>query len=965
MNMDSLVIDIQSTSTDATKGIDTLITHLSNLRDVLKEVSTASNGLSNLKKIGNGVRASGGGKRPKIEQPQMLYKNIDVRPAFEKMAGDIGKVDSATSMLRNKFDTLGISLKDTKIISTFSDANKVITKYVTKTGSVITVTDKLRGAFNKVDVSVKKTNKSTKKFSDDFKKTTDIINKVNVALVGAVAGFVKLAQKVGDFVNQAGAEQEALNLFTVTMGGYAKQGVEWIEKFSDALYLDPVSVMQYMGSFNSLVKGLGVGAENSYKMSQNLTQLVYDLASFKNVTITSAYEKLMSGVSGELEPLRNVGVAMSEATLQTLAYELGIEKLVRNMTEAEKAQLRYIQIMRSSTEWQTDMGRTLITPTNALRVMRQQFTLLGRAIGKVFIPIVMEAIPYVIAITQLLTALANKIANLLGYKIADIDYSSLGEISAGIQDIGDSAEDTAHKLNTMLAPFDDLNVVQKNSDKSGSGLSAFGGDLGVDLPTYDALANLNTKFAEGVSNARNNLEKLLPIVIAIGGAFALWKIGSGVLTAIQFLSGFAEGGAIAVGVKTVASGFGAIGATLSSIVSPLTITIALIAGLLVGLKSVYDTNEAIRNQVDSVFGELSETLSSGFSILTESIIPDLKSGLTELQSIFKPFISFLNDTFTSIWNDIIIPALDMLADDVIPNVVTSIDMLWTNVLVPFGQFIGNILTPVINVLSSVFSVLWKEIITPIADFVISVFGEAFKTLVAIFKTIVIPVASSVIKVFSFMWDILIGLGTLVGNNLAPYFEIAINTISSLINNLKDIFTGLLQFIRGIFTNNWAVAWNGVINILSGIFGIIGNILKIPLNVAITMFEKAINNVISGYNSIAKIVNKIPGVSLPSGGKIYLPRFEDGGFPTSGDLFFANENGVPEMIGRIGNQTAVANNDQIATSLTNALISALNQYDFGGGQSPTTIYIGNRKVYEGYDEHVANENDRYGTNMIKI
>ena len=128
MNMDSLVIDIQSTSTDATKSIDTLITRLSSLRDVLKEVSTASNGLSNLKKIGNGVRTSSSSKIPKIEQPKMLYKNIDVRPAFEKIAGDIGKVDSATSMLRNKFNTLGISLKDTKIIDTFSDANKVITK---------------------------------------------------------------------------------------------------------------------------------------------------------------------------------------------------------------------------------------------------------------------------------------------------------------------------------------------------------------------------------------------------------------------------------------------------------------------------------------------------------------------------------------------------------------------------------------------------------------------------------------------------------------------------------------------------------------------------------------------------------------------------------------------------------------------------------------------------------------------
>ena len=94
-------------------------------------------------------------------------------------------------------------------------------------------------------------------------------------------------------------------------------------------------------------------------------------------------------------------------------------------------------------------------------------------------------------------------------------------------------------------------------------------------------------------------------------------------------------------------------------------------------------------------------------------------------------------------------------------------------------------------------------------------------------------------------------------------------------------------------------------------------------------------------------------------------YAEGGYPSSGELFFANENGIPEMVGRIGNQTAVANNDQITTSITTALLSALDQYDFGGGSSPTTIYIGNKKVYEGYGDHVANENDRYGTNTIRI
>ena len=190
--------------------------------------------------------------------------------------------------------------------------------------------------------------------------------------------------------------------------------------------------------------------------------------------------------------------------------------------------------MRSSKEWQTDMGRTIIYPANALRVMRQQVTLLFRAIGKLFIPIMMELMPYLIAFTQIITELATKLAHLLGYEIPDIDYSQLGDISAGIDGIGDSAEDTAKKLNTMLAPFDDLNVVQKKSEKAGSGLSGFGGDLGVDLPFYDALANLNTKFAERAENAKRKLEGIIPVLLTIGGIMLGWKVAKSVVDFFTF-----------------------------------------------------------------------------------------------------------------------------------------------------------------------------------------------------------------------------------------------------------------------------------------------------------------------------------------------------------------------------------------------------------------------------------------------
>ena len=119
----------------------------------------------------------------------------------------------------------------------------------------------------------------------------------------------------------------------------------------------------------------------------------------------------------------------------------------------------------------------------------------------------------------------------------------------------------------------------------------------------------------------------------------------------------------------------------------------------------------------------------------------------------------------------------------------------------------------------------------------------------------------------------------------------------------------------------------------------------------------------GYISVdTTVVSLINGVSNEFKVNFYTSQLTKDGKQSE---LYDSYSKLPEMVGRIGNQTAVANNDQITASMTNALLSALNQYDFGGGKSPTTIYIGNRKVYEGYGDYVADENDRYGTNTIKI
>lgn len=430
--------------------------------------------------------------------------------------------------LQAQLKALGIDLSKSTLKSSISTINSDILRYVTSSNQLVTVNRKIKNGLDTYTVSLKNVNKELKNgvsLWDAFTKgVSGAIVKMKIVFGTLTSG----ANKLVDLIKSASEYEEALNLFTVSMGSQAEEATKWIERFSEALYMDPSNIMQYMGSLNSLISGLGVGAENSYLMSKNLTQLAYDLASFKNLSVEEAFTKLQSGISGEIEPLRNVGVALSQNTLQELANSLGIQRRVAEMSEAEKAQLRYIQILKSTSDWQGDMGRTLISPANSIRVLKEQFTQLGRAIGRIFIPIIMKAIPYVIALTEILTDLANRLADFLGYEFADIDYSGLEDVKTEVGNIGTEADKTTNKLNTMLAPFDELNVVQNKTNSAGSGLGGVGGDLGVDLPEYDALADLTEKFKENVDEARANLETLWSVAkkvaIVLGSLWAFDKI---------------------------------------------------------------------------------------------------------------------------------------------------------------------------------------------------------------------------------------------------------------------------------------------------------------------------------------------------------------------------------------------------------------------------------------------------------
>ena len=1273
ISMDTLMIEIQSTTKNATSSIESLIRKLGTLSQALENVSKQSDNFSKLKTslsgVSNSVKVAGSGKQTQKQTTDTTpTPNVGNLSALSSQMAVLDKQGSLLANFRSQLKAVGLSQSDLgkKISQTTNQTTKgitEITRYDTELGKLTVTARTTADRLTRYTTSLREVGSESKKNINIFKAMTSGISGA-ILQAQIVWNTIKgTATSLGDLAMQGASYYESLNLFETTLADKAQEAMDWVDKFSNALYLDPNQVMQYMGSFDSLIKGLGVGTDNAYLMSQNLTQLTYDLASFKNLDFQTAFEKLQSGISGEIEPLRNVGVALSEATLQELAYSMGIDESVSSMSEAEKAQLRYIQIMKSSADWQADMGKTLVSPANAIRVIQQQFKLLGRAIGNVFIPIIMFAIPYVMVFTEILTDLANALANVLEKVFGiDLDFSSdtsgfdtsVGDITGGLEDVGDEADKTKNKLNTMLAPFDELNNVQTKSNKDGSGDddSGLGGDLGVDLPTYDALSKLTDEFDKRVDNAKKKLKELLPVILEIGGAFAAWKISKSLLDRFQklkdigasfsfslsfagltmflsdlddlkdyiediieegpnftnvtgLLSEFAGsigdifttlgktkvGGALKVvqgvgevvsaisdiskngvnwdnvtttikGLTNVVIGIGLFSNTAKGLklagvsltiqgitkvveelhdnwdaitkgdwgnvdkIGLLTGVLEVLGGVILSIKAFNDIKKGVdlKNTVENVT-EVSNTVSgidkptSSLTKTLANLAKNLGLGIAIIAEVSAAAILFVGAIWAlgaeleqvgKAWEPVINSGTTVLTalglgTALLVSVGTAAGLLGyattsTGGTIALAIGIGTAMLLETGAASLLFvaevwavgSALQKvgEAWQPVldnGDTIASGIELATALLIAIGVATAALGAATVASVG--LLPVAIGLGTALlveladstkkfvdsitkvakqlNNNLAPQLE-SVNENASTINKGLNNYTNFMKKLATSIFETTKVdvfaGFSGAVNKLIGFFAgdpikkfandvnktyeqtkdlnkklrnanpelkdaidltsnyltLINRLDKIAKNnktsnlagnlytnmqtagkrlvtglvngmqSQISSYNSAINKLYDsintnkandvGYNfgtSMANGINRgiknnlLTTIQLTSNGKkasttYKIKAYAEGGYPDDADLFFANENGIPEMIGRIGNQTAVANNDQITDAVASAVLQAINNSNLGSSNNaPTTIYIGNKKVYEGFGNHIQRENDRYGTNMIRI
>lgn len=440
---------------------------------------------------------------------------------------------------------------------------------------------KVSNGFSAFPSKIQKLITSTEKYNASARKATSTTGQFTSGLKALnVAAVAITFRKIGHFIAQAVTEsnkyQEDLNLFTVALGQYAAEAQNYAEKVSDVMGIDPAQWLRNQGVFNTLLTGFGDTAERAQLMSQNLTQLGYDISSFFNISIEDAMQKLQSGISGELEPLRRLGYDLSQARLEQTALNLGIKESVANMTQAEKAELRYYAIMTQVTTAQGDMARTLEAPANQLRILQAQLTQAARAIGNIFIPALNAILPYAIAVVQVIREIANAIANLAGFKLTEVDYSGVNSAAVGAGSLADNLDDAASaakKLKQYTAGFDELNVFAPNTG-SGSGAGAGGaGGFDFDLPTYDFLGDaVQTRIGE----IKKMIEDTLAEITTIVSGFMLAVGAILVVTGVNIPLGVGLMAAGAVGLAAT------VGLNWTAMSSELASTLALITGVVGG-----------------------------------------------------------------------------------------------------------------------------------------------------------------------------------------------------------------------------------------------------------------------------------------------------------------------------------------------------------------------------------------------
>nr|DAY84543.1 MAG TPA: minor tail protein [Caudoviricetes sp.] len=585
VDITSLSVEISSESQGAELNIDKLATAISNLRTkgnvtkvvnsldklagsiaTLKQASAGMSGLDKITSFLNGL--SNVNTTASTKSINTVVNAIKKIPAavsglngvdFYSMSGSITQLTNALAPLSildasnlkalgSAFNAIGKvpdltdKLKATDLDSFASSCQKISAALAPLASQL----DKVGNAFAKLPPQLSKVvtqaNRVTAANEKQRKSYLSLSNQMNGFMrnMAKLVSLKAIAEYLGNAVAKFNDFYEATDLFHNAMGNLSGEADTLISKMQGLLGVDPTKAMTYMATIQSLGTSFGLTSDKAYILSKNLTQLAYDEGSYWNKNVAETFTAMSSAISGEIEPIRRLGVDLSQARLQQELLALGFNKQVSSLSQADKAVLRYIAIMKQTANVQGNLAQTIQSPANQIKILKAQLDMLAKSVGSLLYPAMKSILPPLIAAVQLIREFVQWVAKLMGVKVVFTDFTksagSVGGIGDAMDDTTDSTKKAAKALKDYTMGFDELNIIDPTQGSSGSGGGASAGNIlgDVDLSGYDMFKNY---VGNSVDEIKAKLEKLAPLIAGISAGFATWAIGNALLEALNKIKG--------------------------------------------------------------------------------------------------------------------------------------------------------------------------------------------------------------------------------------------------------------------------------------------------------------------------------------------------------------------------------------------------------------------------------------------
>lgn len=566
VTVDTLEIEIESRAKGVFTNLDALADSMTRLKAAVKGgagLTAVKNQLESLNTSLNGININTGkigelatalGSLSTVQKASGLTSTINALKKLPQITASLNATD--LNAFGAKMREVAAAVRP--LAEEMQKVSNGFSAFPSRIQKLITQNERLKVSNNKTAKSFNNVNKFSLTTLANLSAYTYVLKKITNFLADSV-------KSVNDYI-------ENVNLFQVSMGEFYDEAFEYAMLVNEKLGIDPSEWMRNQGVFMAMANGFGLAKKQAYDLSESLTELSYDISSLYNEDMERAAQRLQSALAGEIEPIRRLGISISQATLEEYALSKGIKESVANMTEQEKALLRSLKLIEGAQNIGAigDFAKTLESPANAMRVLNQQLTQFSRAIGSVFLPVIVQVLPYLQAFVSLLTDAIKALAASAGFVMPDWDNkkwsNNIVDGALGAEDALQDATKAAKELKNATLGIDELNILNPQ-DKAGNGASGSDWASTLTIPNLwdkKALEQIKTqaaeikeKFKDIFADVGKGLKKISPLLK--GSLAALGAIqGMKLLESLGLLIGKlgVAGGVLATVFAALKAGFG-------------------------------------------------------------------------------------------------------------------------------------------------------------------------------------------------------------------------------------------------------------------------------------------------------------------------------------------------------------------------------------------------------------------------